>query len=293
MVIGAVGCSGQVIAAPTPSVDEGRITLPVIELGIVVLAVLAVWLFFARRWYRLPLTPKRKAPFSPAAELLLLAFIVFLGYLGTALAAQAWGISATEEGVGSTSDLAKLSLGRYAAQMTAVLVFFLVGEHHVSRSSKYGLAVILGVLGLALWWPITAAVNVLVGLLLMVLDQAPSDVGHETLQMLLIDDKGIWPVVVMLLVILAAPIIEEVMYRGLLQDAMRRLGLSPWIAIAATSAVFALMHWSAVEPNALVALFVLSLGFGWVFEKTGRLVAPIVMHALFNAGNLALTLLGS
>jgi membrane protease YdiL (CAAX protease family) len=27
---------------------------------------------------------------------------------------------------------------------------------------------------------------------------------------------------------------------------------------------------------------------GWAYEKTGRLTAPIVMHALFNAGNLLL-----
>ena len=38
-------------------------------------------------------------------------------------------------------------------------------------------------------------------------------------------------------------------------------------------------------------LLVLGAGFGWVYDKTGRLTAPIVMHALFNAGNLVLALL--
>jgi membrane protease YdiL (CAAX protease family) len=40
--------------------------------------------------------------------------------------------------------------------------------------------------------------------------------------------------------------------------------------------------------HALAALFVLSLGFGWVYEKTGRLEAAVTMHALFNAANVAL-----
>ena len=32
-------------------------------------------------------------------------------------------------------------------------------------------------------------------------------------------------------------------------------------------------------------------GFGWIYEKTGRLTASIVMHMLFNIGNLTLALL--
>ena len=57
------------------------------------------------------------------------------------------------------------------------------------------------------------------------------------------------------------------------------------------SAFFAVMHIGNSEPHAVAALFVLSLGFGWAYERTGRLTAPIVMHMGFNAGNLAITLI--
>ena len=55
-----------------------------------------------------------------------------------------------------------------------------------------------------------------------------------------------------------------------------------------TRAVFALMHYDVVPGHALAALFVLSLGFGWIYEKTGRLEAAVTMHVLFNAANVAL-----
>jgi membrane protease YdiL (CAAX protease family) len=36
---------------------------------------------------------------------------------------------------------------------------------------------------------------------------------------------------------------------------------------------------------------VLSLGLGWSFARTGRVISAIVMHAGFNAGNLLLAAL--
>jgi membrane protease YdiL (CAAX protease family) len=55
-----------------------------------------------------------------------------------------------------------------------------------------------------------------------------------------------------------------------------------------TSGGLAVMHASVAEPHAVVSLMVLSRGLGWAYERTGRLGAPVVMHMLFNAGNLAL-----
>ena len=93
------------------------------------------------------------------------------------------------------------------------------------------------------------------------------------------------------MVVLLVPLIEEVMYRGIIQESLRRLGVHAWMAIICTSGLFALMHLPALPPNAhhaLAALFVLSLFFGWLYERTGRLIAPVTLHAAFNAGNLLL-----
>ena len=51
---------------------------------------------------------------------------------------------------------------------------------------------------------------------------------------------------------------------------------------------------TGVEPGdlrGLPALFVLSLGFGWIYVRTGRLTASIVMHAAFNAFNILVVIL--
>ena len=37
--------------------------------------------------------------------------------------------------------------------------------------------------------------------------------------------------------------------------------------------------------------FVLSIGLGIAFERTKRIGVPILMHVLFNAGNVAITLM--
>jgi membrane protease YdiL (CAAX protease family) len=90
--------------------------------------------------------------------------------------------------------------------------------------------------------------------------------------------------------VIAAPVLEEVLYRGLLQDAIRRATGRPWISITVTSLVFMMMHASIADWHALPPLFVLSLGLGWAYERTGRLATPIIMHAGFNLANLAVAM---
>ena len=95
-------------------------------------------------------------------------------------------------------------------------------------------------------------------------------------------------------VIVFPAVIEEVLYRGLLQESLRRARLfscgAPWQSIVLASLIFTAMHIGAVDPHGLAGLFVLSLGFGWAYAKTGRLTASIVMHMAFNAGNLILVM---
>jgi membrane protease YdiL (CAAX protease family) len=54
-----------------------------------------------------------------------------------------------------------------------------------------------------------------------------------------------------------------------------------WTSIVLTSLVFAVMHWH--EMPAPIALFLLSLALGYLYQRTGNLVASVTLHALFNA----------
>jgi membrane protease YdiL (CAAX protease family) len=60
-----------------------------------------------------------------------------------------------------------------------------------------------------------------------------------------------------------------------------RLRVAEWGPCVLTSLIFAGIHWS--QWPAPLALFPLSMALGWVYQRTGGLVAPIVMHASFNA----------
>src|SRR5262249_28766190 len=66
-------------------------------------------------------------------------------------------------------------------------------------------------------------------------------------------------------------------------------GASGLAGIAVTSVIFAAMH--GPQWPAPIALFVLSFVIGYVYQRTGSLIAAICMHATFN-GFSTLLLLG-
>ncbi|MBL9139164.1 MAG: CPBP family intramembrane metalloprotease [Verrucomicrobiales bacterium] len=83
--------------------------------------------------------------------------------------------------------------------------------------------------------------------------------------------------------VLTAPIMEEVLFRGILWPILRDRG---WrvVGCVAVSALFALIHANAA---ALVPLLALGIFWTWLFEKTGDLTTPILSHAIFNGLNFA------
>jgi membrane protease YdiL (CAAX protease family) len=58
-----------------------------------------------------------------------------------------------------------------------------------------------------------------------------------------------------------------------------------WAAVITTAAIFAAIH---VEPAFLAPLFVLAVGLGYVYERTGNLWITITAHALFNTAQILL-----
>ena len=85
--------------------------------------------------------------------------------------------------------------------------------------------------------------------------------------------------------ILIVPVFEEFLFRGLLQTTLRNHNLGPWLAIFLTSSIFAILHPGTHFP----AIFVLSVCFGYAYEKSGSLFRPIFIHMIFNATSIAAT----
>lgn len=85
--------------------------------------------------------------------------------------------------------------------------------------------------------------------------------------------------------VVAAPILEELIYRGLLYGRMREM-VSPVPAILCSSLVFGICHGNLVQ-------FVFACGIGillsCVYEKYGKIATAIWMHMTVNLTSLILT----
>ena len=96
--------------------------------------------------------------------------------------------------------------------------------------------------------------------------------------------NGVWVVVLILMVVVGAPIVEELVYRGLLQGATRRR-FGAVSSVLVVAAFFALIHFRPVEYP---GLFAFGLVLGCCAALTNRLGMGIVSHMAFNATALVL-----
>ena len=83
--------------------------------------------------------------------------------------------------------------------------------------------------------------------------------------------------------IVLAPIAEEIMFRGVLYATVKEMGF-PRLALFGSALLFAAIHGSKMT---LVPLTFFAIIQALLYERTGRLLAPIVTHATFNAANIA------
>jgi membrane protease YdiL (CAAX protease family) len=97
--------------------------------------------------------------------------------------------------------------------------------------------------------------------------------------------------IVALLAVVVAPLVEEVLFRGVLfRSLMDRTGV--WVAAVLSSALFAIVHVEVVvsQPVALVGLFTVGLVLAIAYRIVGNLWIPIIGHAVFNGISLSLAI---
>ena len=99
-----------------------------------------------------------------------------------------------------------------------------------------------------------------------------------------------WMAAWVALLVLAAPLGEELFFRGYLYGVLRRQApLSPLGAAALSGAAFAALHGYVVH---FVPLWLCGILLGLWYEASGRLATVAGAHMAFNALSLALALLG-
>jgi hypothetical protein len=88
----------------------------------------------------------------------------------------------------------------------------------------------------------------------------------------------------------AAPVFEELLFRGFLLPSLTHY-MPVWGAISLSSLLFAIAHLSLSEVLPLATLGML---LGIVYTRSRNLLAPMLLHSLWNSGTLlSLFLLGS
>lgn len=153
------------------------------------------------------------------------------------------------------------------------------------RDTMWGL--VGGIVGLGL----ASGVGLAVNLISTALGYPVDPVAHQALQSLR-DEFSIELLIALIVsAVIIAPLIEEMVFRGVFQTSLIHLCRETrWPALIIASTVFSMIHWSVVAWQGLVPLFVLGLVFGYLYERTGSLLSPILAHAVFNAANIIIAL---
>jgi len=90
-----------------------------------------------------------------------------------------------------------------------------------------------------------------------------------------------WPLALAVMVI-GAPVSEELIFRGYMLPAMTRSGAPFW-----PTAIVATLLWTALHAGysaiGLAEVFLAGIMLSWVLRLSNSVIAPIIVHAIFNA----------
>lgn len=84
-------------------------------------------------------------------------------------------------------------------------------------------------------------------------------------------------IITILMIVIVWPIVEEMVYRGLITDALMQKRRRWWVVLAA--AIFALIH---MEPHVMWNLFILALILWVIYYKTWSMRYTFLFHLIIN-----------
>lgn len=162
---------------------------------------------------------------------------------------------------------------------------------------RMGMAIGFGVLALVVaWFPMQTLGSLVASAQSWLGGPPPPPTGHSALEALGAPGHAALKVALVVHAVLLAPIAEELIFRGAVQQGLRGMGIARVGAILLSSTLFAAVHLGVLAEGAvasgLVMLFALGAVLGWLTERTGRIAASVAAHAAFNAANLAIFFAG-
>ncbi len=185
-------------------------------------------------------------------------------------------------------ELRKLLLGSSSQLLAGLACVFLAARTFEKRSAGFlfgdgrvGGPALLGLLALLVALPLCFGAMELSSLVIYFFNPDYTLPQHDVLVLLDQPDLPGWvPAALWLCAVVIAPVAEELFFRGVCQTALNHVFRRRWLSTVLVGAAFGLAHLQ--QPQVVAPLIVLGVILGYVYERTGSLVAPITMHLLFN-----------
>lgn len=247
--------------------------LPVVAMGV-------AGALFWRRLARGGLAPLGEDETTPQGIAVFLAMMILANVIGVGL-----GLPLGADAYASAQLADIITLQALAFGLAVLAVMFVAGRLGVSGSSL-GLRAHEGppapLLALAGWLAVVPFVSA-ANLLNRALVSADEDELQDYLERFLGEEGAAHDPFVWLCIVAAIPIAEEIIFRGALYGGLRRL-LPPAVAMIVSGALFGALH----DGVAMLPTATLGVALAWIYEKTGSLTTPCLVHVLQNGFTLVL-----
>lgn len=153
-----------------------------------------------------------------------------------------------------------------------LIIKYLYGARLTSIGlGKTGSSILLAVFAFPVYIVASTIVTNILGVIFSINLQQAQEIGYS-------NPSGFGLVLIFVALVLLAPFVEEVLFRGFLFTAFRRT-FGFWVGAAIVSLLFAVAHGQA---NVGIDVFVLSMFLCYLREKTDSLWPSVALHALKN-----------
>lgn len=110
--------------------------------------------------------------------------------------------------------------------------------------------------------------------------------SQQLVEMFLANDAARTSPIIWVGAVILIPFSEELFFRGCLYGGLKSLCSRP-VAMVGSALVFGLLH----EPSVALPVTCLGIVLAWLYERTGSLIAPALLHGLHNGIQLSLVCL--
>lgn len=277
-------------------------------LFLLIISVFVNWIAGQKGYFHIPRSIKRPSfPFP----IILLCFIIFFGVTMILFPATFTWLTKLTSAIQLKEAIPKnviINSSHSIALLASIFVIFLILTSHSRKMlyatlkdlqfearSSYLFDMGIGILSWIIAFPTVSFIAYLSDALLIVFFH---DVGQPQSAIVYLRQMQELPIALVFTIftiVFLAPLAEELLFRGLLQNWLaQHLGRMKGIIL--TSIVFALFHFSMSHGvsnfTLLLSLGVFSYYLGHIYERQRSLLSPILLHATFNLISVIRVLIG-